>query len=277
MSQYKNKKINISNKKSRTISAPSSVKNVILTDDTSDRIEGRNAVLEALKSEHEINKLYIQKGDKSGSLRPIIAIAREKHILIKEVERNFLDELSQTQSHQGVIAAISPVKYVTVDDILDKATASGQPPFIVILDEICDPHNLGSVMRTCEAVGAHGIIISKHKATGVTASVAKVSAGAFSYIPVARVINIGTTIDYLKSKGVWIAGTDLTGAVPFYKSDLKGSLAIVIGSEGNGMGNLITKKCDFIINIPMTGQISSLNAGVAAGIILYEAFRQRQL
>ncbi len=240
-----------------------------------DKIEGRNAVLEALRSGREINKLFILKGELSGSIKQIIAIARERSVLIKEADRNTLDAMSSTRSHQGVIAMISPVSYSTVDGILEKASKLDQPPFIIILDEICDPNNLGSILRTADAVGVHGIIIPRHRAIGITAAVAKVSAGAFNYVPVARVSNIGSTLDYLKSKGLWIAGTDLKGASPFYKSDLKGPLAIVIGSEGKGMGSLVTKKCDFIINIPMSGKISSLNAGVAAGIIMYEAYRQR--
>ena len=243
--------------------------------DTVDIIEGRNAVLEALKSDFEINKLFVQRGEFTGSLKKILAIAGEKGILVKETERSYLDNISLTRAHQGVIAMISPVKYVQIEDILNKAKTLGQPPFIVILDEICDPNNLGSILRTAEAVGVHGIVISKHNAVGVTSTVAKVSAGAYLHVPVCRAVNINNTIGVLKDNGLWIAGTDLTGAVPFHKSDLKGPLAVVIGSEEKGMSPKTTKNCDFIINIPMSGKISSLNAGVAAGIILYEAFRQR--
>lgn len=242
-----------------------------------DQIEGRNAVLEALKSGQEINKLYVAKGEISGSLKQILAIAKERSILIKEADRSALDAMSQSRAHQGVIATISPVHYVSVDDILAKARNKGEAPFVILLDEICDPNNLGSILRTADAVGAHGIILPKHRSISVTATVAKVAAGAVAYVPIARVSNLSTTIDYLKEQGLWIAGTDLQGAVPFYQSNLKGALGIVIGSEGKGMSRLVTQKCDFIINIPMSGEISSLNAGVAAGIILYEAYRQRNL
>jgi len=241
----------------------------------SDFIEGRNAVMEALKSGREINKLYIQKGEVSGSLKKILALAGEKSILVKEADRIYLDNLSVTRSHQGVIAMISPIAYVTVEDILNKAKDLGQPPFIIVLDEICDPNNLGSIIRTADAAGVHGVIIAKHNAAGVTAAVAKASAGAYLHVPVCRAVNINNAITMLKDNGVWIAGTDLKGAVPFYKSDLKGSLAIVIGSEEKGMSQKTSKNCDFIINIPMSGKISSLNAGVAAGIIMYEAYLQR--
>ena len=240
-----------------------------------DQIEGRNAVLEALKSGLTFNKLLIQKGENTGSLKQIVAIAKERSINIKEVDRSHLESISGTHAHQGVIAFISPIEYVDIDYILNRAKELEQPPFIVILDGICDPNNLGSILRTADAVGVHGIIIPKHNSVGITATVAKVSAGAYSYVPVCKVTNINQTIDLLKGKGLWIAGTDLLGSTPFFKSDLKGPLAIVIGSEGFGISSLTVKKCDFIINIPMSGKISSLNAGVASGIILYEAYRQR--
>jgi len=241
-----------------------------------DKIEGRNAVLEALKAGLEINKLFVLKGEATGSLRQIISIARAKSVMMKETDRATLDSMSDTSAHQGVIAMVSPVKYVSLDDIFEKANSLNQPAFIIILDDICDPNNLGSILRTADAVGAHGVVIPKHNAAGVTSTVAKVSAGASAHVPVARVTNLASSIDYMKEKGLWIAGTDLTGEKPFFQSDLKGPLGIVIGSEGKGMGNLITRKCDFIVNIPMSGKISSLNAGVAAGIVLYEAYRQRQ-
>ena len=248
-----------------------------MDDRIEDKIEGRNAVLEALRAGIEVNKLFVSQGDVSGSLKQIIAIAKEKSILIKEVSRKNLDSMSETRAHQGVIALISPIKYVSIEGILENANSLDQPPFIIILDGICDPNNLGSILRSCDAVGVHGVIIPKHNAVGVTPTVAKVSAGAYSYIPVCRVTNINTTIDALKKHGVWIAGTDSSSNTPFYEGNLTGPLAIVIGSEGQGMSRLTAKNCDFTINIPMLGEVSSLNAGVAAGIVMYEAFRQRNI
>lgn len=241
----------------------------------SERLEGRNPVIEALKSGRTINKIYVSKGDKEGSIKYIIALAREKGIIVQEVERAKLDSLSITRSHQGVIAFVAAKEYVEVDDILHAAEAKGEPPFIIVLDEITDPHNLGSILRTADAVGAHGIIIPKRRAIGLTAAVSKASAGAIEYVPVARVANLGQTIDYLKKNNVWIVGTDATGDKAFYESDLKGAVALVIGSEGEGMGRLIREKCDFVVNIPMKGQVSSLNAGVAGAIVMYEILKQR--
>jgi len=240
-----------------------------------DKLEGRNPVMEALKANRTINKVLIAKGDREGSIKQIVALAREKGIVVQEVERSALDNMSSTHAHQGVIAYVSPKDYVDVDDILKVAGDKGEPAFIILLDEINDAHNLGSILRTANAVGAHGVVIPKRRAVGLTAAVSKASAGAIEYVPVARVTNLAQTMDYLKEKGLWIAGTDTSGEKPFYKSDLKGPIALVIGSEGEGMGRLVKEKCDFIVNIPMMGEISSLNAAVSAAIVMYEVHRQR--
>lgn len=240
-----------------------------------DKLEGRNSVLEALKANRTINKIFVSKGEKEGSIRQILAVARQKGIIVTEVERNALDSMSSTRAHQGVIAFVAVKDYVSVDDILLAAKEKGEHPFIIILDEITDPHNLGSIMRTANAVGVHGIIIPKRRAIGLTSTVSKASAGAVEYVPVARVTNVNQTIEYLKKNNVWVVGTDATGSRAFYNSDLKGATALVIGSEGTGMSKLVREKCDFVVNIPMQGEISSLNASVAAAIVMYEIKRQR--
>ncbi|MCX7710309.1 MAG: 23S rRNA (guanosine(2251)-2'-O)-methyltransferase RlmB [Clostridia bacterium] len=240
-----------------------------------DKLEGRNPVFEALRSGRSINKVLISKGDREGSIRQIVALAREKGIVVQEVEKSVLDNMSSTHAHQGVIAYAAVKEYVEIEDILKLAEDRGEPPFIIILDEINDAHNLGSIMRTANAVGAHGIVIPKRRAVGLTSTVAKASAGAIEYVPVARVTNIAQTIESLKKSNVWVVGTDATGEKSFFKSDLKGPIALVIGSEGEGMGKLVREKCDFVVNIPMKGQISSLNASVAAAVVMYEILKQR--
>lgn len=240
-----------------------------------DKLEGRNPIMEALKANRTINKLFVLKGEREGSIRQIIALARQKGIVITEVEKNILDGMSTARSHQGVIAFAAVKDYVEVDDILQAAQEKGQPPFIIILDEISDPHNFGAILRTANAVGAHGVIIPKRRAIGLTSAVSKASAGAVEYVPVARVTNISQTIEYLKKNDIWVVGTDSTGDKAFYDSDLKGPVALVVGSEGEGMGKLIREKCDFVVNIPMKGEISSLNASVAAAIVMYEILKQR--
>jgi 23S rRNA (guanosine2251-2'-O)-methyltransferase len=231
--------------------------------------------MEAIKGNRTINKLLVQKGEKEGSIRQIIAFAREKGIVVQETDRSNLDRISTTHAHQGVIAYVSSKDYVEVDDILKNAESKKEAPFIIILDGITDAYNLGSILRTADAVGAHGVIIPKRRAIGLNAAVSKASAGAIEYVPVARVTNISQTIEYLKKKNIWVVGTDLSGEKSFYESDLKGSIALVIGSEGHGMGRLVAEKCDYIINIPMKGQIASLNAAVAGAIIMYEILKQR--
>ncbi len=243
-------------------------------DENINLIEGRNPVLEALKSGREIDKLFVQKGAMEGSIRQIIAIAKEKHILIKEVDRKKLDTLSTTQGHQGVIASAALYKYYEVDEILQIAADKGEDPFIIILDEITDNNNLGSILRIADAAGVHGIIIPKRRSASLTPVIAKTSAGAIEYVPVAKVTNLSHTIDNLKKKGLWIAGAEMSGET-YYKKDLTGPIALVIGSEGEGMGRLIKEHCDFLVSIPMRGSISSLNAAVSTGIIVYEVNKQR--
>jgi len=240
-----------------------------------EKLEGRNSVMEALKANRAINKIMVSKGEKEGSVKQIIAIAREKGIIVKDVERSVLDNVSSTHAHQGVIAYVSAKEYVELDDILEIADSKGEPVFIIILDEITDAYNLGSILRTADAVGAHGVVIPKRRAVGLTAAVSKASAGAVEYVPVARVTNIAQTIEYLKKKNIWVVGTDSTGEKSFFESDLKGAIALVIGSEGEGIGKLVREKCDFVVNIPMKGQISSLNAAVAGAIVMYEILKQR--
>ncbi len=242
-----------------------------------DKLEGRNSVMEAVKSGRSINRIYVSKGEKEGSINQIIALARESHIIIQEVDRSKLDEMSDTHAHQGIIALTSPKDYVEVDDILKTAAESGRPPFIIILDEITDAYNLGSILRTSNAAGVHGVIIPKRRAVGLTSVVSKASAGAIEYVPVARVTNIVQTIEYLKTKNIWVAGTDSTGEKPYYDHDLTGGIALVIGSEGEGMGKLVREACDFTVNIPMLGDISSLNAAIAGAIVIYDIVRQRNI
>src|SRR5690554_4579069 len=244
-------------------------------DDYSNQIEGRNPVKEALRSGRTIEKILVSKGELSGSIREIIGIAKEQRLIVQYVERSKLDEMSISHAHQGVIAIASAHTYVEVVDILNRAKQKGEDGFIIILDEITDPHNLGSILRTSDACGVHGVIIPKRRAVGLTPVVAKSSAGAIEYIPVAKVTNIAQTIDHLKEEGYWIAGADMEGKDYYYQADLKGPIAIVIGSEGKGLGRLIREKCDFLLKIPMKGEVSSLNAAVAGAILLYEVRRQR--
>ena len=242
---------------------------------STDKIVGRNPVMEALKSGREIDKILIAKGTEGGSLIKIIGKAKDKGIPIQYVERQKLNEMSEDHAHQGIIATVAAYEYSDVEDILDRAKEKGADPFILILDEIMDPHNLGSIMRTADAVGVDGIIIPKRRSVGLTATVAKSSAGAIEYVPVAKVSNIAQTIERIKEKGIWVAGADMSGANDHYNTDLKGPLALVIGNEGEGISRLIKEKCDFLVKLPMVGQVSSLNASVAAAVLMYEAFRQK--
>ncbi|KPU26547.1 RNA methyltransferase [Caloranaerobacter sp. TR13] len=240
-------------------------------------IEGRNPVLEALKSNRNIEKIMIAKGAEKGSVKKIKAIAKEKGIVIQYVDRNKLDSISYANSHQGVIAIASAYEYKTVEDILNYAKNRNEDPFIIILDGIKDPHNLGAIMRTAECAGVHGIIIPKRRSVGLTPVVAKSSAGAIEYLPVAKVSNIVYTMEELKEKGIWICAADMDGESNYYEKDLRGPLAIVIGSEGEGMSRLVKEKCDFLVKIPMKGNVTSLNASVAASILIYEVLKQRSL
>lgn len=237
-------------------------------------IFGRNPVLEALRSESEINKIYVAKGDLQGSIKEIIALAKEKGVQIQQVERAKLDKMFPKENHQGVAASIAEAEYVDWQEMVELARSKGEDPLIIVLDELEDPHNLGAILRTADAVGAHGVVIPKRRAASLTSGVAKAAAGAVAYVPVARVSNLGQTIEAMKKAGLWIAGAAM-GGTEIYKQDMTGPLAIVIGSEGKGLGRLVTEKCDFLISLPMHGQINSLNASVACGVILYEVLRQR--
>lgn len=238
-------------------------------------IEGRNAVIEALRAGVAIDKIYLLKGDTDAALGHIASAAREKGVVVVDADRRKLDNMSRTHAHQGVIALAAVREYASVEDILAAAREKGEPPLIVVCDELSDPHNLGAVIRTADAAGAHGVIIPKRRSAGLTAVVGKTSAGAVAHVPVARVPNLPSLLKELKEEGVWVFGTAAGGTTPLYQADLKGPAAIVIGSEGDGMGRLVGEQCDFIVSIPMRGKINSLNASAAAAVLLYEAVRQR--
>ena len=240
-----------------------------------DQVEGRNSVLELLESGKDINKIFIEKGNKHGSINKIIAKAKERKIVITELEKTKFNKMVQTNNPQGIIAIVPPFDYCTVYDIINLAKQKNENPFILILDGIEDPHNLGSIIRTAETAGVHGVIIPKRRAASVNSTVNKVSAGAVEHMKIARVNNINETINTLKKEGIWICGTDMDTNKYYYNQDLTGPLAIVIGSEGYGMSRLVKENCDFLVKIPMQGQITSLNASVSAGIVIYEAVRQR--
>ena len=239
------------------------------------QLEGRNALTEALRSGRTIDKVFIAAGDTDKGLQRLAAQAKEAGAVIVPVDRRKLDQMSVTHAHQGVIALAAAKEYASLDDILQNAADKGEAPLIVICDELTDPHNLGAIIRSAECAGAHGVIIPKRRAVGLTAVVAKSSAGAVEYMPVARVTNINSAMEELKEKGVWIFGTAAEGSIPMYQADLTGPAAIVIGSEGDGMSRLVQKNCDVTVHIPMKGHITSLNASAAASILLYEAVRQR--
>ena len=239
------------------------------------QLEGRNALTEALRAGRTIDKVFIADGDTDRGLQRLAAEAKEAGAVIVPVDRRKLDQMSFTRSHQGVIALAAAHDYYTIDDILEEAAERGENALIVICDELSDPHNLGAIMRSAECAGAHGVVIPKRRSVGLTATVAKASAGAVEYMKVARVTNINNAINELKEKGVWVFGTAAEGSVPMYKADLTGPAAIVIGNEGDGMSPLVRKNCDMLVHIPMKGRISSLNASAAASILLYEAVRQR--
>lgn len=240
-----------------------------------DQIEGRNAVLELLEAKRDINKILVAKGEKHGSIHKILAIAKERKIVVNEIEKNKLNQIAQTPNNQGVIAIVPPYDYCDVEDIIKEAQNKNEMPFILILDGIEDPHNLGSIIRTAETAGVHGIIIPKRRAVSVNSTVAKVSAGAVEYMKIARVNNINETIRYLKQQDIWICGTDMQTNTYYNRQDFKIPLALVIGSEGFGMSRLVKENCDFLVKIPMKGKITSLNASVSAGIIMYEVVKAR--
>ena len=243
--------------------------------DYQDIVEGRNAVTELLKSDKDINKIFVQRGEKHGSINQIISLAKSKKIVIVEVDKSKLDVMSQTKNHQGIIAVVPPFEYSDIDEILEYAKSKEEDPFVVILDGIEDVHNLGSIIRTAETAGVHGIIIPKRRGALVNSTVSKTSAGAVQYMKIARVNNLNDAIKELKDKGLWIYGTDMDAKNYYYEEKLLGPIALVVGSEGFGISNLVKKNCDVLIKIPMKGRITSLNASVSAGIVMYEVVKQR--
>ena len=240
-----------------------------------DMVAGRNAVMEALKGSRSVNKLMIANGSTEGSIKEIIAVAKEKGVNIQYWERSKLDNLARGIRHQGVLAQVAPVQYAELEDILVAAREKNEPPFIVLLDELEDPHNLGAILRTADAAGVHGVLIPKHRSCPLSATVAKTSAGAVEHVPVARVGNLVQTIKKLKNEGLWVAAADMDGR-NYYETDLTGPLLLIIGSEGQGVGRLVKEQCDFVVRIPMVGKINSLNASVAGSILMYEAMKQRR-
>ena len=240
-----------------------------------DQIEGRNSVLELLESGKDINKIFVTRGEKHGSINKILAIAKERKIIVVEKDKKQMDEKAQEENYQGIIAIVPPFEYVEIEDILNTAKERQEDPFVLILDGIEDPHNLGSIIRTAETAGVHGIIIPKRRAASVNSTVNKTSAGSVEHMKIARVTNISDTIEELKQAGLWICGTDINAEKYYYNQDLTGPLGIVIGNEGKGISEKVKKNCDFNVKIPMKGKVTSLNAAVSTGIIVYEAVKQR--
>ena len=240
-----------------------------------DQIEGRNSVIELLESGRDINKIFVQDGEKHGSINKIIAMASQRKILINTISKEKMKQMAQTENYQGVIAIVPPFEYCEIEDIIENAKSKNEEPFVLILDGIEDPHNLGSIIRTAETAGVHGIIIPKRRAASVNSTVNKVSCGAVEHMKIARVTNISDAIEKLKEEGLWICGTDINTEKYYYNQDLTGAIGIVIGNEGNGMSEKVKKKCDFLVKIPMKGKVTSLNASVSAGIIMYEVVEQK--
>lgn len=268
MKKNYNEKKNIQNRKNDNLDK----RKEIIYDD---QVEGRNSVLELLESGKDINKIFITKGERHGSINKIIAMAKEKRVIIVEKDKRKMEEMAQTENYQGVIAVVPPFEYCEVEDIIEEANKKEEDPFVLILDGIEDPHNLGSIIRTAETAGVHGIIIPKRRAASVNSTVNKVSAGAVEHMKVARVNNISDSIEKLKKAGLWICGTDINTDKYYYNQDLTGPLGIVIGNEGSGMSDKVKKNCDFLVKIPMKGKVTSLNASVSTGIIVYEALKQK--
>ena len=241
-----------------------------------DILVGRNAILEALRSGRSIHRLLVAKGSKEGPLSEILALAKEQGVLLQTMERENIESIARGLRHQGVLAYVAPVEYVPLEEILKRAEQKGEPPFLLLLDELEDPHNLGALLRTADAMGVHGILLPKRRSVPLNATVAKTSAGAIEYVPVARIGNIAATLKELKEKGFWVAGADMEGRQMCYEADLTGPLVLVIGGEGKGMGRLVKETCDFLVKIPMVGNINSLNASVAGSILMYEAMKQRR-
>lgn len=243
--------------------------------ETQDIIAGRNAVMEALRSQRSINKILLQDGAKGGSISEIIAVAKERSLAIEFVKAEKLDKMVPGMRHQGIVAMVAPIAFQSLEDVFTKAAAKNEPPFILLLDELRDPQNVGAIIRTADAAGVHGILLPKRRSCPLNAAVAKISAGAVEYVPVVQIGNIAQTIEELQERGCWVVGADMDGAT-YYQSNLKGALVLVIGAEGKGLGRLVKQKCDAIVSIPMVGGVSSLNASNAAAILMYEAVRQRR-
>ena len=274
-SNTKENRMNKNNKRKQTNREFNKNRNEVL-EEREDIIIGRNAVIEALKNDSRtIETLYISNNKLEGSINTIVGIAKEKKIIIKEVDKRKLDSMCDGETHQGVIAKVTPFKYCEVSDILDLARERGEAPFIVILDEVEDPHNLGSIARTAELFGVHGIIIPKRRSASVTATVYKSSVGAIEHVKVAKVTNLNATIDSLKEEGIWVYGADIRAEEYSYEVDYSGPCALIIGNEGRGISKLTVQKCDKLIKIPMVGKINSLNASVAGGIMMYEVLKGR--
>ncbi|GEL06035.1 23S rRNA (guanosine(2251)-2'-O)-methyltransferase RlmB [Rummeliibacillus sp. G93] len=245
-----------------------------MTEQTKEMIAGKNPVLEALRSTRDINKIWIAEGVKKSGINELISMAKERGIIVQFVPKKKIDQLS-SENHQGIVASVAAYNYAELDDLFQLAKERQEDPFFIILDELEDPHNLGSIMRTADAIGAHGIIIPKRRSVSLTAVVAKASTGAIEYIPTVRVNNLAQTVEELKERGVWIAGTDAKGSVDYRKMDATLPLAVIIGSEGKGMSRILKEKCDFLYHLPMVGHVTSLNASVAASLLMYEVYRKR--
>lgn len=243
---------------------------------TNEILSGKNPVLEALRSGREMNKVWIAEGVKKAGIAELLQLAKEAGLIVQFVPKNKIDQLTDGATHQGIAASVAAYKYAELDDLFESAASRNEDPFFLILDELEDPHNLGSILRTADATGVHGVIIPRRRAVGLTAIVAKTSTGAIEHIPVVRVGNLAQTVEDLKKRGVWIAGTDAKGSADYRRMDAKLPLAIIIGSEGKGMSRLLKDKCDFLYNMPMVGKVTSLNASVAAAILMYEVLRNRQ-
>lgn len=240
-----------------------------------DQVEGRNSILELLESGKDINKIFITRGEKHGSINKIIAIAKERKVMLVEKDKKQMDQIAQTENYQGVIAIVPPFEYCEIEEIIEEANKKQEDPFVLILDGIEDPHNLGSIIRTAETAGVHGIIIPKRRAASVNSTVNKVSCGAVEHMKISRVTNISDAIEKLKKEGLWIFGTDINAEKLYYNQDLTGAIGIVIGNEGSGISDKVRKNCDFLVKIPMKGKVTSLNASVSTGIIVYEAVKQK--
>lgn len=240
-----------------------------------DVLVGRNAVTEALRAGRGINKILLAEGDKEAFASEIMNLAKERKVICQFVERSKIETIAGGHRHQGVLAYVAPVEYAELEDVLKAAEEKGEPPFLLLLDELEDPHNLGALLRTADATGVHGVLIPKHRSVPLNATVAKTSAGAIEYVPVVRIGNIAQTLKSLKEKGFWVAGADMDGAQTYSEADLTGALVLVVGSEGRGMGRLTKEACDFVVSMPMVGHINSLNASVAGSILMYESMRQR--